>query len=219
MTEDNLSSKMSEFMTSLDQLKEYREILMSMTDFTIIILGTIITALSFNIVMRLSNLFIVADHGQNIVAYFLFFAIFPAGIAVAVFRVRQRVNSVKTREWVTTLNEGASGALKLIQELEWDSIFGSIRYAKLGFFIYGITKVIVYWGVAIAALYVLNWGLIWIVHFNIEFVILVVLALVVVVVLNRNDLRRRYEQIGRLDWLMWELRWFESEFRGADFEA
>ena len=219
MTEDTLSSKMSEFMTSLDQLKKYREILTSMTDFTIIILGTISTALSFNIVMRLSNLFIVADHGQNIAAYFLFFAIFPAGIAVAVWRVRQRVKSVKTREWTTTLNGGASGALKLIQELEWSSIFGSIRYAKLGFLIYGITKVLVYWGVVLAALYGLNWGLTWLIHFSMDLVTLVALALVVVVVLSRNDLRKRYEQIGRLDWLMWELRWFESEFRGANFEA
>ena len=210
---------MSEFMTALDQVKKYREILTSMTDFTIIILGTIVAALSFNIFMRLSILFIIADHGQNFVASFLFFAIFPAGIIAAVFRVRRRVKSVKTREWKTTLNEGAAGALKLIQELEWDNIFSSIRYAKLGFFIYGITKIMVYWGVAIVALYGFNWGLQWLFHINMDMVTIVVLALVVVVFLNRNDLRKRYEQIGRLDWLMWELRWFESEFRGANFEA
>ena len=210
---------MSEFMTALDQVKKYREILTSMTDFTIIILGTIVAALSFNIIMRLSNLFIVADHGQNIAAYFLFFAIFPAGIAAAVWRVRQRVKSVKTSEWKTTLGEGVAGALKLIQELEWDNIFSSIRYAKLGFFIYGITKILAYWGLAIGALYVFNGGMQWLFHINLDLIVIVVLALVAVVFLNRNDLRKRYEQIGRLDWLMWELRWFESEFRGANFEA
>jgi hypothetical protein len=210
---------MSEFMTSLDQVKKYREIITSLTDFTIIMLGTVVAALSFNIAMRLNNLFIMADHGQNIAAYFLFFAIFPAGTIVAVLRVRQRLKSTKTGEWKTTLNEGVAGALKLIQELEWDNIFSSIRYAKLGFFIYGITKILVYWGLATGALYLFNFGLQWLVHINLDLFMIVALALVVVVFLNRNDLRKRYEQIGRLDWLMWELRWFESEFRGADFEA
>jgi len=210
---------MSEFMTALDQVKKYREILSSTTDFTIIILGTIVASLSFNLVMRLHNLFIMADHGQNIATYFLFFAIFPAGTVVAVLRVRQRVKSVKTGEWKTTLNEGVAGALKLIQELEWDNIFSSIRYAKLGFFLYGITKILVYWGLATGALYVFNFGLQWLFHITLDMITIVVLALVAVVFLNRNDLRKRYEQIGRLDWLMWELRWFESEFRGADFEA
>jgi len=219
LNEDNLSSKMSEFMTALDQVKKYREIVASLTDFTIMILGTIVAAISFNNFMRLHSLFITADHGQNIFAYFLFFAIFPAGIIAAVWRVRQRVKSVKPSEWKTTLNEGAAGALKLIQELEWDNIFSSIRYAKLGFFIYGIAKILVYWGIATGALYVLNWGVQWLFHMNMDLFLVVALALVVVVFLNRNDLRKRYEQIGRLDWLLWELRWFESEFRGADFEA
>lgn len=219
MTEDSLSSKMSEFMTALDQVKKYREILTSMTDFTIIILGTIVAALSFNIVMRLYTLFIFAGHGQHIVVYLLFSSIFPIGVIVAVLRVRQRVNSVKTSDWKTTLGEGVAGALKLIQELEWDNIFSSIRYAKLGFFIYGITKILAYWGLAIGTLYVFNGGLQWLFHINLDLAAIVVLALVAVVFLNRNDLRKRYEQIGRLDWLMWELRWFESEFRGANFEA
>ena len=210
---------MSEFMTALDQVKKYREIVASMTDFTIIILGTVVAALSYNGCMRLFNLFINADHGQNIVSYFLLFLIFPAGTIAAVFWVRRRVKSVKIHEWKTTLNEGAAGALKLIQELEWENIFNSIRYAKLGFFIYGIAKILVYWGVTIIVLFVFNWGLEWLVHISMNFVTIVVLALIAVVFLSRNDLRKRYEQIGRLDWLMWELRWFESEFRGANFEA
>jgi hypothetical protein len=210
---------MSEFMVALDQVKKYRQIVASMTDFTIIILGTIVAGLTFNSIMRLSNLFIVADHGQNILAYFLFFAIFPAGTLVAVWWVRRKVKSVKTGEWKTTLNEGAAGALKLIQEIEWENIFGSIRYAKVGFFIYGIAKVLVCWGAAIVALFAFNWLLEYLLHMSMDLIIIIPLALVTDLFFNRNDLRKRYEQIGRLDWLMWELRWFESEFRGANFEA
>ena len=219
MTEDTLSSKMSEFMTALDQVKKYCEIVASLTDFTLVVLGAIVVLLSFRITMQLSFVFIASNQGQHIAAYFLYAAIVPAGIAVAVWHVRRRVKSVKTREWKTTLNEGAAGALKLIQELEWNSLFNGIRYAKLGFFLYGIARILACWGIAIVALYGINLGLPWLFHVSMDQITMVLLGLVVVVFLNRNDLRKRCEQIGRLDWLMWELRWFESEFRGADFEA
>jgi hypothetical protein len=217
--EDALSSKMSEFMTALDQVKKYCEIVASMTDFILIILGSVVVLLSFNIAMRLSGVFIVANQGQHIAFYFLYAAIVPAGIIVAVWHVRRRVKAVKTREWKTTLNEGAAGALKIIQELEWESLFSSIRYAKLGFFLYGISRILACWGIAIIALYGINWGLPWLFHTSMDQITMVLLGLGLVVFLNRNGLRKRYEQIGRFDWLMWELRWFESEFRGANFEA
>jgi hypothetical protein len=219
LMEDALSSKMAEFMTALDQVKKYREILASMTDFTTIMLGTIVAALSFTIVMRLSSLFIIAERGQNIVLYFLFFAIFPAGIIAAVWRVRQRVKSVRIREWKTTLNEGAAGALELLQDIQWDKIFSDIRYAKLGFFLYGIAKILAFWGLAVVSLFVFNWLVEFVLHMSIDYLVVMLFSLVVVLVLSRNDLRKRYDQMGRLDWLLWELRWFESEFRGADFEA
>jgi hypothetical protein len=219
LTEDNLSFKMSEFMTALDQVKKYHEIVASMIDFTMIILGTIVAALSFNILLRLRSLYIVGDYGQNIVAYFLFFAIFPAGAILAVWWVRRRVKAVKTGEWKTTLNEGAAGALKLIQDIKWENIFSSIRYAKVGFFIYEIAKILVHWGIAVIVLFALNWGLEFFVHITMDLSVMLALGLSGVIFLNRNDIRKRYEQIGRLDWLLWELRWFESEFRGANFEA
>jgi hypothetical protein len=219
LTEENLSSKMSDFMTALDQVKKYREITASMTDFTIIILGTIVAGLLVNICMRLSSLFIIADHGQNIVLYFIYFAIFPAGTVIAVWRVRNRGKSVKTGEWKTPLNEGAGGALKLIDDVEWENVFSSIRYAKVGFFLYSITKILVFWGVAVFGLFVLSILLEWGIHWNNDLVTVLLLALGGVLFFNRNGLRERYEQIGRLDWLLWELRWFESEFRGANFEA
>jgi hypothetical protein len=217
--EAKLSSKMAEFMTALDQVKKYREILASMTDFTIITLGTIVAALSFTLVMRLSSIFIIAERGQSTPLIFLFFAIFPAGIIAAVWRVRKRVKSVRIGEWKTKLNEGAAGAIELLQSLDWETIFSDIRYAKVGFFLYGIAKILAFWGLTSVFLFVLSGVVESTLHMSIDYNVAMLFSLVTVLILSRNDLRKRYDQMGRLDWLLWELRWFESEFRGANFEA
>ena len=48
-----------------------------------------------------------------------------------------------------------------------------------------------------------------------------ILALVVVLAGSWGDLKFRYLQSWSLDSLLWELRWFDSEFRreGSNFEA
>ena len=216
--EKNPSSKMAEFMTALDQVKKYRTLVASIMDFALIILGTVVAALSFNICMHLSRLFIVADHGFSIAFGFLFF-IFPAGIITGVFWVRRKMKLVKVGQWKSTLNEGAAGAIKLLQELQWDNIFSDIRSAKLGFFFYGIFRVLAYWGLAVVSLFVFSELVELVLHMSISSITVMLFSLVAVLILSRNDLRKRYEQMGRLDWLLWELRWFESEFRGANFEA
>ncbi len=209
---------MSEFMTTLDQVKKYRAIVASMTDFVLIIFASIVTALSLHIFVRLLLIFI----GHNLlstIGSILFLPIFPVGIFTGVFWVKRRVNSVKVGQWKDTLSEGAPGAIKLLQELQWNNIFSDIRSAKLGFFLYGISKVLAYWSLAVVSMFVFGELVGFVLHMSINSITVMLFSLVVVLLLSRNDLRKRYEQMGRLDWLMWELRWFESEFRGADFEA
>jgi len=209
---------MSEFMTTLDQVKKYRAIVASMTDFVLIIFASIVTALSLHIFVRLLLIFI----GHNLlstIGSILFLLIFPVGIFTGVFWVKRRVNSVKVGQWKDTLSEGAPGAIKLLQELQWNNIFSDIRSAKLGFFLYGISKVLAYWSLAVVSMFVFGELVGFVLHMSINSITVMLFSLVVVLLLSRNDLRKRYEQIGRLDWLMWELRWFESEFRGANFEA
>ncbi|MCW4016095.1 MAG: hypothetical protein NWF06_06980 [Candidatus Bathyarchaeota archaeon] len=214
-----LSSKVAEFMTALDQVKKYKTLAASMTDFVLIILGTVVTALSVNISICLSSLFIGKYVGFSIVSSSLIIVLFPAGIIVAVFWVRHRIKSITIGQWKNKLNEGAPGALELLQNIQWDSIFSDIRYAKLGFFLYEIAKTLVYWVFAAALLFVFNGLVESVLHMTINYVVVMLVSLVVVLVLSKNDLHKRYDQMGRLDWLLWELRWFESEFRGANFEA
>jgi hypothetical protein len=217
--ENTLSSKMAEFMTALDQVKKYRTLVASMTDFVLILLGTVVAALSVNISMRLFTLFIGRNDGLSIVTSFLFFLIFPAGIIIAILWVRRKMKSVKIGQWKGTLSEGAPGAIELLQSLEWERIFSDIRYAKLGFFLYGIAKILAYWGLTSVFLFMLSVGVEAVFHMNVDYVIVLLFSLAIVLLLSRNDLRKRYDRMWRLDWLLWELRWFESEFRDANFEA
>lgn len=213
---------MKEFMTALDQVKKYKTIVASITDFGLIVLGSIVAALSVNIFMRFSFIFIEQQPDTlslSFIASIITVLLIPIGIITGVIWVSRRINSVKVGEWKNTLSEGAPGAIKLLQELKWDNIFGGIRSAKLGFFLYGLSKVLAYWALATIVFIVLNNVLIFVFHMSANLITIVLLSLVVVLLLNKNDLRNRYEQIGRLDWLLWELRWFESEFRGANFET
>jgi hypothetical protein len=219
MMEESLSSKVADFMSALDQIKKYKSLVSSMVDFTLIILGTIVIGLSYNIVMRLHSLMVAPDYGSNILGYFLFFLIFPAGIAVGVYWVGRKMKSVKVGQWKSKLDEGAPGAIELLQSVEWEEVFSDIRYAKVGFVLYGIAKTLTSWFLAAVSLFIFNGVVESVFHVSIDYVTILLLSLFVVLVLNRRDLRKRYEQTWRLDWLLWELRWFESEFRGANFEA
>jgi len=57
LTEENLSSKMTEFMTALDQVKAYRELASAMADFVIIIVASVAALLALNIVVNLLDVF------------------------------------------------------------------------------------------------------------------------------------------------------------------
>jgi hypothetical protein len=219
MMEATLSSKIADFMSALDQVKKYKSLVSSMIDFTLIILGTIVIGLTYNIVMRLHSVMVMPDYGSNILGYFLFFLIFPAGIAVGVYWVSRKMKSVEVGQWKSKLDEGVPGAIELLQSLDWEKVFSDIRYAKVGFLLYGIAKTLTSWFLATVSLFLFNGLVESVFHVSINYVTILVLSLVMVLVLTRNDLRKRYEQMWRLDWLLWELRWFESEFRGANFEA
>ena len=56
-------------------------------------------------------------------------------------------------------------------------------------------------------------------HLSIDPISMVVIPLVLVLALSMKDLRYRYDQVGSLDSFLWELQWFDNEFRRADFQA
>ena len=206
-------------MSALDQVKKYREIVVSLTDFAIIILLSIIAALSVNIYTKFSFLYTGPNQLLSFIASISFILTLPIGTILGALWVRRRVKSVKLGQWKSTLSEGAPGAIKFLQEIEWQNIFKDIRSAKLGFLLFGISKVLTYWGLAILSFTLLSLILYLFFQISVYIITVVWFSLVVVLLLSKNDLHNRYEQMGRLDWLLWELRWFESEFRRANFEA
>ena len=222
MTEENLTVKMTEFMTVLDQVKAYRKLASAMADFILIVASSIVVLEAGYIIVNLLNVF----YGQSIVypgislvlpsysAVVIFF-----GVIVGVLWVRRKLSSVKIMQWKSTLDEGTPGAIKLLQETNWEKTFSDIRFAKLGFVLYGAVKILAYWVLAFFVFGVLVGIIQNTLHLSFDSISMVVIPLVLVLVLSMNDLRYRYEQVGRLDSLLWELRWFDNDFRRADFKA
>jgi hypothetical protein len=213
---------MTEFMTVLDQVKAYRELATAMADFVIIVVATLVAIEAVNIIVNLLNVF----YGYSIVyvgvsfvlpsysAIILFF-----GVILGVLWVRGKVGSVIIMQWKSTLDEGMPGALKLLQETNWEKTFSDIRFAKLGFVLYGVVKILAYWVLAFFFFGFLVGIIQNTLHLSFDPISMVVVPLVLVLVLSMKDLRYRYEQVGRLDSLLWELRWFDNDFRRADFQA
>ena len=213
---------MTEFMTALDQVKTYRELASAMANFVIIIVASVAALLTVNIAVNLLDVtygygFVIP--GSSGWLPFLNFLILFFGVIIGVLWVRRKLSFVKISEWKSTLDEGTPGAIKLLQETNWEKIFNDIRFAKLGFAVYGAVKILAYWILAFFLFVFLSGFMGNIVHLSFDPISLTVIPLVLVLVLSMKDLRYRYEQVGRLDSLLWELRWFDNEFRRADFQA
>ncbi len=218
--EEDIQFKMKEFMAVLDQLKRYRALLALMPDFLIILGLTITGFLAVSVISHIGLVFITYTNPSWIpldnTVQIIFVLI---GIFFSIFYVNRKLNSVKGGQWQKTLTEGTPGAIKLLEELDWDNVYRDIRYAKLGFWLYGLLKTAAYWLLvfvvsSFAAGYLEN-----LLHLGINNLLLLGLfSLALVLSLNTKDIKRRFDQIGRLDALLWELRWFDYEFR-KDFQA
>jgi len=222
LTEENLIGKMTEFMTALDQVKKYRELANAMADFAIIIVASVAAFAALNIIVNLLDVFYgygFIDPGSTGVLPFYGFVVLFIGVLIGIYWVQRKMNSAKMKQWESTLNEGTPGVLKLLQEIQWEKTFSDIRFAKLGFVLYGAVKIMAYWIFAFFLFGVLSGIIGNILHLNFDAISSIVIPLVLVLVLSMKDLRYRYEQVGRLDSFLWELRWFDSEFRRTDFKA
>jgi hypothetical protein len=213
---------MVEFMNALDQVKTYREFANAMADFVIIFVASLVASEAVNIAINLLDVFYgysIVYPGNSVVLPFYSVVILLFGVIIGVLWVRRKLNSVTIMQWKSTLNEGTPGALKLLQETNWEKTFNDIRFAKLGFAVYGAVKIIAYWILASVLFGFLSGFMGNIVHLSLDPVSLLVIPLVLILIISVKDLRYRFEQVGRLDSLLWELRWFDSEFRRADFKA
>jgi hypothetical protein len=221
LTEENLLNKMTEFMTAIDQVKKYRKFAATLIDFIFIIAASITILLTLDIGVNVLNLYGITFSSTLLGLLPVFnIIILCVGVFTGIIWVSRKMDTVKTQQWKNTLNEGTSGALKLLQETNWETIFSDICSAKIGFAFYGALKVVAYWLITIFLFAVIAGFTVFnLFHFSFNISSLLIVSFVFALVLSVKDLCNRYEQVGRLDSLLWELRWFEGEFRRTDFQA
>jgi hypothetical protein len=235
-----VTTKVEELLLALDQVKKYRALSRLMVDFGIIMLASITLLISSELavnIYRLTGGFPCYYAGPGLFTCTYLLAISPvsplvqllagisqllipaAGLLLGIVWVDRKLRSYKGGQWKETLKEGFPGALKVLQSLDWDSVFDDMRVSKIGYSVYFAIKVLGYWMLTFIVLFFPYALAVSGLHAEANFYILGLVSFVLVLVLTRRDLQRRYGQVVSLDTLMWELRWFSNEFRSAEFKA
>jgi uncharacterized membrane protein (DUF485 family) len=215
--EKDLASNVAEVMSTLDEVKRYKELARSLVDFALIIMLSIVVVLFVYIGIDSYQAFggqfpqdLIISGLESIISLL----IVAGGFIAGVLWIGRRTSRVRVGEWKKELEQNSTvGAMKILAGLDWPSVFQDIRYSKLGFVFYSILKVIGYWILTFVILELISSFALGALHIIPNFTNGAVLSLIIAVVVGRKDLQRRYNQSWALDSLLWELRWFESEFR------
>ncbi|MGD6932931.1 MAG: hypothetical protein ACQCN5_01850 [Candidatus Bathyarchaeia archaeon] len=232
MSEQTVVSKVEELMQSLDQVKKYKALSQLMVDFIVIVLASVVAFLALQIVvnfLHLSGAFegyfeglttlttrsLMSSSQNN-----LFAILIPGlGVLVGVAWVDYKLKKVEVNTWKSSIQEGFPGALKLLEDIDWNSILQDIQTSKVIYALYSVAKVVGNWIlVSISLIIVFGFGLTFI-HTSLNIYLLAGLSLILALVLSSKDLQKKYQQVTSLDALLWELRWFNSEFKTAEFQA
>jgi hypothetical protein len=228
MSEEEVVKKVSGLMAAIDDVKRYAELGASMVDFATIMVASLVAALVLSIAQSAYDVAVGFPTGS----FMTFFGawvpagpyvslgvvlVFAAGFLIGAFWVQRRVERVVTGGWKKTLEEGVPGAVKLLSETDWDALLSTVRLARPAYLFYAILKVV---GYSIAVLFFLViggalGGLWYIVPLNLTLV--GVLSVVGVLFLTKGSLAKGYQKLQSLDLLFWDLRWFSSEFKRAEF--
>ena len=222
LTEENVVAKVVELMETLDHVKKYNALAGSFKRFALIVLGSIAVFLALGASLGFLNLVVTFDRPQIFLAALLLLLVPISGIVIGVLFIRRRVNSVKTGEWKDELSHGFPSALKMLLEMNWDKTFDEISSGRVSYALYGLLKAAAYWIIAVFAVGLLGNLATFIVLNRAGLFggpIFGLISLLIVYLLLRQDLSRRYNEIRALDKLLWELRWFSLELRRAEFQT
>jgi hypothetical protein len=214
--EEQLSQKMTEFLAVIDQVKKYRALLYALPDIAIIVCLAFVGAFAADVWGHLSEVFSSPTFMVTNLLSILFVA---GGLAAAVFWGYRKMKKTIVGEWKPTLNEGAPGAIKLLENMNWADTFKGIRHAKLGFWLFGVLRTVIAWILAFFAMFFAINALGPVVYMRVDLQLIALFALALVLALSVNDFKKRFDQIGRLDALLWELRWMDHDFRRNPFQT
>ena len=228
MSEGEVVQKVSGLMAAIDDVKRYAELGASMIDFATIMVASVVAALALSIAQSAYD---VAVGFQTTSGISFFGTWVPAGPYVGLgvlfvflfgfvfgaYWVERRVKRVSTGAWKKALEEGVPGAVKLLSETDWDGLLSTVRLARPAYLFYALLKVV---GYTLAVMFFLVigagiGGLWYVVPLNLALV--GVLSLIAVLLFTRKSLVKGYQKLHSLDLLFWDLRWFSSEFKRAEF--
>jgi len=222
MTEENVVAKVAELMETLDHVKKYNALAGAFKRFAVIVLGSIAVFLALGASLGFLNLVATFDRPQIFVASLLLLLVPITGIAAGILFIRRRVSAIKAGEWKEELSHGFPSALKMLLEMDWDEMFDEISSGRVGYALYGLLKTAAYWIITVFALGLFGNLLTFMVLHKpglLGVPIWGLLSLLIVYLILRKDLSRRYNEIRALDKLLWELRWFSLELRRAEFQT
>jgi hypothetical protein len=222
MPEESIVSKVGELMETLDHVKRYNALARSLKKFAVVIAISFVIFFVLRGLVDFFDLRSTLDQPIFLLVLFLVLLIPIVGIAAGVLIVRKNVNLVKTGGWKEELSHGFPSALKILLEMDWDKTIDEISVGRLSYFLYGLLKTAAYWVVTFFALGLIGAAFAFFFPHGSPFFegfLLGLLSLLMVFLILRNDLLRRYKEIRSLDMLLWELRWFSLELRRAEFQT
>ena len=220
LTEETVVAKVAELLETLDHVKKYNALSRSFKKFALIVIGSIAVFLALGASLGFLNLEVTLDRPQLFVVSVLLLLVPITGFIAGAHFIRKRVNSVKTGEWKDELLHGFPSALKILLEMDWDETFDEISAGRVGYALYGILKTTAYLVITVFSVGLLgNLATFLVLHHVIGGPIWGLISILIVYLMLRKDLSRRYNEIRALDKLLWELRWFSLELRRAEFQT
>jgi hypothetical protein len=222
LTEDNVVTKVAELMETLDHVKEYNALYRSFKTFALIVIGSLSVFLAIGASLNFLNFSATPGNHEFFLVSLLLLLVPISGVTAGVVFIRKRIRSVKNGEWKKDLEQGFPSALKILLEINWDETFDEISLGRVGYALYGLLKAAAYWIITLFVIGLVGNSIFFLIrHPEGIFYgpIWALISLLAVYLLLRNDLSRRYNEIQALDKLLWELRWFSSELRTAEFQT
>lgn len=219
MTEEIIVTKVTELMTTLDEVKKYDILDRHFKKFAVIVITSIVICIIANIGLTSSDVLNGYDQPQRFLLTFLLTAIPIGGIGAGGLFIRAKIKAVKTGEWKEELSHGFPSALKILSEMDWDASFKTISSGGLSYAMYGLVKGAAYWIIAyFAAGFAFNITTYVLLHqTRILGGISLWISLLITFVYLKKNLSRRFKEIRALDKLQWELRRVSHELRDTEF--
>ena len=155
MSEEDVVAKVGDLMRTLDDVKIYRELAYAMIDFAAIMLVSVIAVISLAVLQNLVDIAYGFPSSVNGLGLLLFgqpigaspwlllvqLLLLVGGLLVGILWAGRRVRRTQVGEWKDAFNEGVPGALKLLSNIEWDSLLGTVSLARVAYLFYAVIKV------------------------------------------------------------------------------